>query len=72
MIQYAKKILPKVSAWEFLFRKELLKIYNWIPENEMMEFKTWCFANFQHNYADILNEIFVGTNEENKRIGKAG
>jgi len=72
MIQYAKKILPKVSTWEFLFRKELAKMYNWMSEDEMMEFKTWCYENFKHNYSDILNEIFVGTNEENKRFGKAG
>ena len=72
MIQYAKKILPKVSTWEILFRKELAKMYNWMPEEEMNEFRSWCYVNFQHNYSEVLNEIFIQSTGENKLMGKAG
>ena len=72
MIQYARKILPKVSTWETLFRKELAKIYNWMPEEQMNEFRSWCYGNFQKNYSELLNEIFYQTSGENKLMGKAG
>lgn len=66
MIQYAKEVLPTVSAWGFLFRKELIKIYNWMPKDQRYEFYTWCYANFQHKYPDVLDEVFGKTILENK------
>jgi hypothetical protein len=61
MIQYAKKVLPNFGAWEYLFRKELVKIYNWMPEDQMYEFCMWCYENFHHRYSDLLDEIFTNT-----------
>lgn len=58
MLEYAKIILPKVCEWKSLFKKELKKSYNWMPENELPELYRWCYSNFQQLYPDVLAEIF--------------
>ena len=61
MIEYAKAILPVVSSWEILFKKELVKSLEWITEEEYPEFYLWCYTMFSHVYADLLDEVFSGT-----------
>lgn len=58
MIEYAMKILPKVSPWKPLFSKELKKCIQWIDPNDQFEFYEWCSDNFYHLYPDVLNEAF--------------
>lgn len=58
MLDYAKIILPKVSFSKDLFKKELMKCIKWVEEGEVQELHDWCYKNFQHSYADILDEAF--------------
>lgn len=60
-MEYAKLILPKVSAWEGLFKKELLKCVNWVRVDELHELGNWCYNKFGEIYPEILDEVFAGT-----------
>jgi hypothetical protein len=58
MMQYAKIILPKVCAWDDLFKKELLKCASWTGKSEKDELIEWCFNNFGRMHPVILEEVF--------------
>lgn len=58
MIEYAKTILPKVCGWKTLFRKELIKCYKWMPENEIPILYSWCYVNYYQLYPDVLEDVF--------------
>jgi len=58
MIEYAKHILPKVSEWEDLFRKELIKCIHWEEDDKLDVLFCWCYENFGHTHAQILFELF--------------
>jgi len=69
MMEYAKLILTKVSAWENLFKKELLKCVSWVGVNEMLELRAWCYDNFNEIYPDILDETFANiAHQKNSRV----
>ncbi len=58
MIKYAKAILPQISSWKPLFRKELIKCIQWTEPEEWFELRTWCYDNFYELHPDILTEVF--------------
>lgn len=58
MNDYAKKILPKVSEWKPLFKKELIKCINWAQPEERFELRNWCYDNFYAIYPDVLTEVY--------------
>ena len=58
MNEYAKKILPKVSPWKKLFKKELIKCINWAEPQEWFELRNWCYDNFYEMYPDVLTEVY--------------
>ncbi len=57
MIEYAKAVLPKVSEWKKLFRKELLKIISWTSSDELDDLLSWCYIRFYDLHPAILDEI---------------
>jgi len=66
MIEYAKKILPKVSNWKDLFRKELIKCLEWADPANRDEIYEWCFRNYNHLHEDVLEEVLQ--NRERKSL----
>lgn len=58
MIEYAKQILPKVSAWKELFRKELIKCVEWSGPDNRDEIFNWCYRHYAGLYSDVLEEVF--------------
>lgn len=58
MNEYAKKILPKVSCWKSLFKKELIKCINWAEPEEWFELRNWCYDKFYDMHPDILDEVY--------------
>jgi len=58
MIEYAKKILPKVSGWKDLFKKELIKSVQWEEEEKLYILFCWCYQNFSEIHEDVLFEVF--------------
>ena len=58
MNEYAKKLLPKVSPWKSLFKKELIKCIDWAEPQDLFELRNWCYDNFYDLYPNILAEVF--------------
>ncbi len=58
MIEYAKNILPKVSGWKDLFKKELNKCVQWEDEDKLDILFCWCYENFSETHGDVLFEVF--------------
>lgn len=61
MIDYVKTILMKVSFDANLFEKELRKGINALAkaQEELTEFRGWCYAKFSKRYGDILDRCFA-------------
>ncbi|CAN5365787.1 hypothetical protein BH10BAC4_BH10BAC4_05220 [soil metagenome] len=59
MLNYAKKVLTRVSFDARLFEKELRKAIKMLINEEVQELRNWCYANFGAHQA-ILNRCFVG------------
>jgi hypothetical protein len=59
MLNYAKKILSRVSFDAKLFEKELRKALKMLIAEEIMELKRWCYANYGNEHGAILNRCFV-------------
>src|SRR6056297_1179839 len=60
MIEYAKKILPKVCNWKELFRKELIKSVKWAGSDNRDEIFSWCYRHYSDSHSDVLEEVFPG------------
>lgn len=58
MLNYAKKVLTRVSFDARLFEKELRKAIKMLISEELQELRNWCYANFGSHQA-ILNRCFV-------------
>jgi hypothetical protein len=58
MLNYAKKVLTRVSFDARLFEKELRKAIKTLIADEVQELRNWCYANFGDHKA-ILNRCFV-------------
>ena len=58
MLNYAKKVLTRVSFDARLFEKELRKAIKSLIADEVQELRNWCYANFGDHTA-ILNRCFV-------------
>lgn len=58
MNEYAKAVLPKVSQWEPMFKKELIKCIQWAGPEEWFELRNWCYDSFYELYPEVLNEAF--------------
>ena len=69
MLDYAKTVLPQVTNWKKLFRKELIKCVNWAGEDEWSELYIWCYESFYDIYPDVLNEVF-NFNRIGKKVSK--
>ncbi len=61
MLEYAKKILSKVSFDAKLFEKELRKALKVLMPKEVIELKNWCYSEFGQQYQPVLNRCFVRT-----------
>ncbi len=59
MLEYAKKILSKVSFDAQLFEKELRKALKVLMPREIRELKNWCYSEFGQQYQPLLNRCFV-------------
>ena len=69
MIEYAKVILPKVSKWKPLFRKELMKCVYWVEPDELQEFYNWCHLSFTADYPEILEDVFAHIEHKQNKEG---
>ena len=58
MFELSKKILTKVSFDQSLFRKELLKAFNYLKREEKVLLKVWALATFGHSYRDVIIEVY--------------
>ena len=59
MIEYAKVVLPGVSSWKILFKKELEKIIVWTEPDEWEELKKWCYKHFNDLHPDVLSSVLI-------------
>ena len=57
MLEYSKKVLSKVSFDISLFKKELLKAYQNLLQEEIEELMQWVIKNFGPQYC--LEPIYV-------------
>lgn len=58
MLEYFKTILRKVSFDKFLFEKELKKAIKALVPEELVDFRNWCYEQFEKLYGVILNKHF--------------
>jgi len=58
MLNYVKTVLTRVSFDARLFEKELRKAIKVLVAEEIVELKSWCYANFGTHRA-ILNRCFI-------------
>lgn len=48
MLNYSKKILSAVSFDNDLFKKEYLKLSDWLTQEELQNLCSWCVATFDY------------------------
>ncbi len=59
MLEYAKKILSKVSFDKHLFKRELHKfLQNTTDENQKSELKNWVRGEFNHQHPETIRDAF--------------
>jgi hypothetical protein len=58
MLDFMKTILEKVSFDRHLFERELKKAIAILKIDELIEFKSWCYAKFSEKYKRILQRNF--------------
>jgi hypothetical protein len=59
MLEYIKTILVKVSFDRMLFEKELRKALSQLVQEELSEFKNWCYSQFSAIYPVVLHRVFA-------------
>jgi hypothetical protein len=59
MLEYFKIILSKVSFSKELFERELRKAIAALVPKEVDQLRVWCYAKFNHLYAEVLNRCFA-------------
>ena len=57
MLEYSKKILPKFSFDDQLFKKEIMKSYSYLDESEKQEFEEWCIKTFDLTQDSLKNKL---------------
>ena len=62
MLDFAKKILLKVSFDRELFTKELRKAIKSLNIKEGLILYSWCIINFGDRYKDAIIQIFTDEN----------
>lgn len=68
MLDYAKKILSKVSFDQKLFKHELGKfVRNTQDESQRVELKNWVTGNFDQKYSDAIRDVFDGNTQQSVR-----
>lgn len=58
MLEVQKKVLDGVSFSKDLFKKELIKSYAWLNQEELEEFKAWVLNEFINIHPEIIAEVF--------------
>lgn len=48
MLNYSKKILSAVSFDNDLFKKEFIKLSDWLPQEEAQNLLSWCVDTFDY------------------------
>jgi len=59
MLEHQKIVLRGVSDNTYLFRKELLKSFNWLSKEERSIFEDWVYNTFKDKQPEVVSE-FVG------------
>lgn len=59
MLEYVKLILQKVSFSRSLFEKELRKAIRTLIPDELLQLRTWCYAQFAGRYRALLDQQFA-------------
>ena len=59
MLEYVKLILLKVSFSKTLFEKELRKALRTLVPTELLQLRTWCYAEFANRYLTLLDRHFA-------------
>ncbi len=62
MLEFAKKILTKVSFDKELFTKELKKAIKQLKVKDALVLYSWCLITFGDKYRDIIIQIFTDEN----------
>ena len=58
MLEFAKKILVKVSFDRELFQKELKKALLPLGKKEAILLYSWCLLNFGEKYREVIVSVF--------------
>ena len=58
MLEHQKFVLKSVSDQEHLFRKELLKSFEWLNEKELYELFNWLKSNSYFSHKDFIKQAF--------------
>ena len=59
MLELMKIVLSKMTFDRRLFKKELLKAVQRIPQEQLQEFRAWCYDQFANKYPVALKHAFV-------------
>jgi hypothetical protein len=58
MFELSKKILTKVSFDKTLFRKELVKAFNYLKHEEKILLKVWALTTFGNTYKEEIIQVY--------------
>ncbi|MBI9058090.1 MAG: hypothetical protein JEZ01_10010 [Labilibaculum sp.] len=58
MLEHQKFVLKSVSDQEDLFRKELLKSFEWLSEAELFDLFNWLKSNYYFSHKDCVEQAF--------------
>jgi type IV secretory pathway TrbF-like protein len=58
MLEHQKFVLKSISDQEHLFRKELLKSFEWLSDEELYELFNWLKDNAYFSHKDCVKQAF--------------
>lgn len=58
MLDHQKSILNQLSENRELFRKEIVKSFNWLKSYEILQLHKWLKENYMETHGDIIKDIF--------------
>ena len=58
MLEHQKTVLNNVYTDKNLFRKELVKSFNWLKTYEMLKLRKWVKDRFGDLYPDVIEDVY--------------
>ena len=58
MLEHQMKVLRNLAYDEKLFKKEILKSFSWLNEQDSLKLKAWLLQHYGGTHNQVLTDVF--------------